>query len=140
MQAELGTSHAYEPGGDKPMPPQYKRGFLGADIAWDDALAAYRVRRILRGDPWNREADSPLAEPGVDVKEGDLIVGIGGRALTAQAGPGALLVNQAGRDVTLSIVRPLSNSAEKPRRVLVRTLRYERMLRYRAWVDANRAL
>ncbi|MDB5026469.1 MAG: peptidase [Candidatus Eremiobacteraeota bacterium] len=139
MQGELGTSHAYESGGDKPMPPQYKRGFLGADIVWDEALAAYRVRRILRGDPWNREADSPLAEPGVDVKEGDLIVGIGGRALTAQAGPGALLVNQAGRDVTLSIVRPLSNSAEKPRRVLVRTLRDERMLRYRSWVDANRA-
>ena len=29
---------------------------------------------------------------------------------------------------------------EAPRRVLVRTLKDERMLRYRAWVDANRAL
>jgi tricorn protease len=137
MQGELGTSHAYESGGDKPLPPQYKRGFLGADIAWDDALGAYRVNRILRGDPWNRDADSPLAEPGVDVKEGDLLVGIGGRALSAQTGPGALLVNQAGRDVVLSVVR---GAGSAPRRVLVRTLRDERMLRYRAWVDANRAL
>ena len=137
MHGELGTSHAYEMGGDKPIPPQYKRGFLGADIAWDDALRGYRVLRILRGDPWNREADSPLAEPGVDVKEGDLIVAIGGRAVSEHDGPGALLVNQAGRDVVLSVVRGLGST---PRRVLVRTLRDERMLRYRAWVDANRTL
>jgi tricorn protease len=158
MHGELGTSHAYEIGGDKPPTPQYNRGFLGADIAWDDARGAYRIARILRGDPWNREADSPLAEPGVDVREGDLLVAIGGRALTAQNGPGALLVNQAGRDVVLTIVRPslrqgrdglgsaqadaLSTSSGQaaPRRVLVRTLRDERMLRYRAWVNANRAL
>ncbi|HTD34357.1 MAG TPA: PDZ domain-containing protein, partial [Candidatus Elarobacter sp.] len=137
MQGELGTSHAYEIGGDKPLPPQYKRGFLGADVVWDDALHAYVVKRILRGDPWNREADSPLAEPGVDVKEGDLIVAVGGRAVSAHDGPGALLVNQAGRDVVLSVVRGIGST---PRRVLVRTLKDERMLRYRAWVEANRVL
>ena len=138
MQGELGTSHAYESGGDRPLPPQYKRGFLGADVVWDEGLRAYRVQRILRGDPWNREADSPLAEPGVDVAEGDLIVGIGGRAVTAATGPGELLVNQAGRDVALAVVRPSNGAGTPPRRVLVRTLRDERMLRYRAWVDANR--
>ncbi|HEY0380706.1 MAG TPA: PDZ domain-containing protein [Candidatus Elarobacter sp.] len=135
MHGELGTSHAYENGGDRPIPPQYKRGFLGADVAWDERANAYRVQRILRGDAWNRDADSPLAEPGVDVKEGDLIVAIGGRALSARSGPGALLVNQAGRDIVLSVVR----GKDAPRRVLVRTLKDERMLRYRAWVDANRA-
>jgi len=143
MHGELGTSHAYEFGGDKPVPPQYKRGFLGADVVWDDALNAYAVKRILRGDPWNREADSPLAEPGVDVKEGDLIVAVGGRTVSANDGPGALLVNQAGRDVVLSVVRPSTSSGQAgstPRRVLVRTLKDERLLRYRAWVDANRAL
>ena len=36
MQGELGTSHAYEWGGDYRVPPQYQRGFLGADFAWDD--------------------------------------------------------------------------------------------------------
>ena len=137
MHGELGTSHAYEFGGDKPLPPQYKRGFLGADFEWDDERAGYRVKRILRGDPWNRDADSPLAEPGVDVKEGDVIVAIGGRAVSAQSGPGALLVNQAGRDVVLTVVR---DGDAAPRRVLVRTLRDERMLRYRAWVDEKRAL
>ncbi|GAC1658206.1 MAG: S41 family peptidase [Candidatus Elarobacter sp.] len=143
MQGELGTSHAYETGGDKPLPPQYKRGFLGADVVWDEVRRGYRVQRILRGDPWNRDADSPLAEPGVDVKEGDLIVGIGGCAVSALTGPGALLVNQAGRDVVLSVLRPATGAKTgdvTPRRVLVRTLRDERMLRYRAWVEANRTL
>ncbi len=136
MQGELGTSHAYESGGDRPQPPQYKRGFLGADLAWDGARRGYRVERILRGDSWNRDADSPLAEPGVDVREGDVIVAVGGRALGAQYGPGAALVNQAGRDVVLTVLRPSDGTT---RRALVRTLRDERMLRYRAWVEANRA-
>ncbi|MDB5041333.1 MAG: peptidase [Candidatus Eremiobacteraeota bacterium] len=135
MQGELGTSHAYETGGDKPIPPQYKRGFLGAELSWTDEPAGYRIDAILRGDPWNREVDSPLAEAGVDLKPGDTIVAIGGRPVSAQTGPGALLVNQAGRDIVLTVVR----AGEPPRRVLVRTLRDERMLRYRAWVDANRA-
>ncbi len=135
MQGELGTSHAYESGGDRPQPPQYKRGFLGADVAWDAARGGYRVQRIFRGDPWNRDADSPLSEPGVGVREGDTIVAVGGRALSERYGPGAALVNQAGRDVVLTVVR----DGEAPRRALVRTLRDERMLRYRAWVNANRA-
>jgi len=37
MHGELGTSHAYEMGGDYRVPPQYQRGFLRADFAWDDA-------------------------------------------------------------------------------------------------------
>jgi tricorn protease len=32
MLGELGTSHAYEIGGDHRRPPQYRRGFLGADL------------------------------------------------------------------------------------------------------------
>ncbi len=137
MQGELGTSHAYESGGDRPLPPQYKRGFLGADLAWDAQQHGYRIERILRGDAWNREADSPLAEPGVDAREGDVIVAVGGRALRADLGPAALLVNQAGRDVVLTLRRPGEDGTH---RALVRTLRDERMLRYRAWVDANRTL
>ena len=78
MQGELGTSHAYEYGGDYREPPQYQRGFLGADLRWDEERDGYRIERIYRGDSWNRDTDSPLAEPGLDVREGDVIVAIGG--------------------------------------------------------------
>jgi tricorn protease len=133
MQGELGTSHAYEMGGDLRVPPQYQRGFLGADYAWDDTRSGYVIAAILRGDSWNRSDDSPLAEPGLDVKPGDAIVAVGGIAVSRTRTPDELLVNRAGRDVALDIERDGTR-----RRILVHALRDERMLRYRAWVDANR--
>ena len=82
MLGELGTSHAYEIGGDHRMPPQYRRGFLGADLAWNAGANGYRIVKIYRGDSWNRDVDSPLAEPGLAIHEGDVIVAVGGRALS----------------------------------------------------------
>ena len=133
MQGELGTSHAYEIGGDYRATPQYKRGFLGADIQWDGN--GYRINTILRGDSWDRELDSPLAEPGLDVRVGDAIVAIGGRPVDRTKTPDELLVNQAGRDIVLTLSRD-----GETRRVLVHALRDERLLRYRAWVERNRAI
>jgi tricorn protease len=135
MQGELGTSHAYEMGGDRRVPPQYRRGFLGADVVWDEARGGYRIERILRGDSWDRTQDSPLAEPGIDVRVGDAIVAVGGARVSALRTPDELLVKRAGRELTLELER-----ASETRRVLVTPLRDERLLRYRAWVDANRAL
>jgi tricorn protease len=135
MQGELGTSHAYEMGGDVRVPPQYRRGFLGADYAWDAKRKGYRIDAILRGDSWNRGDDSPLAEPGLDVSAGDTIVAIAGARVSQTRTPDELLVNLANRDVAIDIERD-----GKTRRVLVHALRDERMLRYRSWVNANRRL
>jgi tricorn protease len=134
MLGELGTSHAYEIGGDHRRPPQYRRGFLGADYAWNEDARGYTIAKIYRGDSWNRQIDSPLAEPGLDVREGDTIVAVGGRALSQEHTPDQLLVNAADREVQLTIV----NRKKERRRVIVRALRDERMLRYRAWVEGNR--
>jgi tricorn protease len=134
MQGELGTSHAYEYGGDYREPPQYQRGFLGADFAWDEARAGYRIEHIYRGDSWSRESDSPLAEPGLDVREGDIVVAIGGKRLSRDVSPDRLLVNTSGRDVTVT----LTSSKDEERTVHVKALANEGALRYRAWVEANR--
>jgi tricorn protease len=135
MHGELGTSHAYEIGGDHRLPPQYRRGFLGADLAWDGERGGYRIEKIYRGDSWNRDIDSPLAEPGVGAREGDVLVAIGGRTLDRTTTPEELLVNAAGRDVPLALS---TGKSKERKRVIVRALRDERMLRYRAWVEANR--
>jgi len=133
MFGELGTSHAYEIGGDHRRPPEYRRGFLGADLAWDPEIEGYRILKIYRGDSWNRDSDSPLAEPGLDIREGDAIVAVGGRSATREAPLDELLVNAADREVQLTIA-----SGKKRRRVIVHALKDERMLRYRAWVEENR--
>jgi tricorn protease len=135
MQGELGTSHAYEWGGDYREPPQYQRGFLGADLVWDER-GGYRIERIYRGDSWNRETDSPLAEPGLDVREGDRIVAIGGTRLSEAVSPDRLLVNSSGRHVTLT----LRSRKDEERTILVKALASEAQLRYRAWVDQNRRI
>jgi len=148
MHGELGTSHAYEVGGDHRTPPQYQRGFLGADIAWNDEEHAYRIERIYRGDSWNRESDSPLAEPGLHVHEGDVLIAIGGKRLSRDVTPAHLLVNTAGKDVAITV----RNGFEKPnngerlkkenseRTILVKALASESALRYRAWVEENRRI
>ncbi|MDQ2662535.1 MAG: PDZ domain-containing protein [Candidatus Eremiobacteraeota bacterium] len=134
MHGELGTSHAYEIGGDHRIPPQYGRGFLGADFTYDEAAQGWRIARIYRGDSWNREVDSPLAEPGTDIREGDVVVAIGGKRLTRRRTPQEALVNAAGREVVLT----LAGRKNGERRVTVKALASEQQLRYRAWVDENR--
>ena len=136
MQGELGTSHAYEMGGDYRKPPQYRRGFLGADLRWDAAAGGYRIVRILRGDSWDRAVDSPLAEPGLGIEVGDVIVAVGGHPVSELSSPEELLVNAAGRTIVLAIAA--ASGDREVRRVSTTTLKEERPLRYRAWVNANR--
>jgi tricorn protease len=136
MQGELGTSHAYEWGGDYREPPQYQRGFLGAELRWDEECGGYLIERIFRGDSWNRDVDSPLAEPGLDVREGDCIVAIGGTRLSHDVSPDRLLVNASGRNVSVT----LRGKKGAERTVLVKALANEAALRYRAWVEQNRRI
>jgi tricorn protease len=134
MQGELGTSHAYEMGGDYREPNSYHRGFLGAEFEWDETERAYKITRIVRGDSWDPEADSPLAQPGLGVKEGDYILAVGGRRATKECSLDELLINYAGADVMLTI--KFGDGTRKA--VPVRALRSERDLRYRNWVETNR--
>jgi tricorn protease len=136
MQGELGTSHAYEWGGDYREPPQYQRGFLGADLRWDEGRGGYCIERILRGDSWNRDGDSPLAEPGLDVRDDDCLVAIGGKRLSRDVTPGRLLVNASGRNVSVT----LRSRKGEERTVLVKALASETALRYRAFVEQNRRM
>ncbi|MGL4651705.1 MAG: S41 family peptidase, partial [Caldilineaceae bacterium] len=102
MQGELGTSHTYEVGGDYRPAPYYGLGFLGATLAWDAQRGGYRVAAIAPGDPWVRDAHSPLAATGIDVKVGDLLVGVNGQRVDAATSPAQLLVHQAGQEVLLT--------------------------------------
>lgn len=135
MQGELGTSHAYEMGGDMRQPHSYQRGFLGAEFEWDQDQLGYRVTRILRGDSWDPDADSPLAQPGLGIKPGDLVFAVGGRPATKECSLDELLINCAGGDVMLSV---MSGADQSTRYVPVKALRQERDLRYRNWVETNR--
>jgi tricorn protease len=102
MQGELGTSHAYEAGGDYRSSPIYAQGYLGVDFKFDEAKDDYEVERIIRGDVWDEAASSPLARPGIDVRPGDRLIAVGGRKVNRETQPAELMVNQARNEVTLT--------------------------------------
>ncbi len=133
MQGELGTSHAYELGGDYRPPPVWTQGHLGADVEW--SRGAWRVVAIPAGDVWDPAASSPLTAPGTGVAIGDRIVAIDGKETSESVSPHALLVERAGQPVTLNVV----TGRKAPRRIAVAPLADEYALRYRDWVENNRA-
>ena len=163
MQGELGTSHAYEFGGDYRPRPHYGQGYLGAELHWDAAAGGYRVDELVLGDAWDAKTNSPLAAPGVNVGPGDVIVAVNGQTLDADTGPSQLLVNQAGNEVLLTLAVPPDDAdadagsgvdadadADVPddivaaadgkqyRYVVVKVIGSEAPARYRSWVDGNR--
>jgi tricorn protease len=134
MQGELGTSHAYEFGGDYRPRPHYSQGFLGASYQYDAKAGAWRITQILHGDPWDARADSPLNGPGINVKPGDQLMAINGKKLDTSYSPAVALVNMAGEEVVLTISEGGNTSV---RNVTVKAMRSEMIARYRQWVRTN---
>jgi tricorn protease len=134
MQGELGTSHAYEMGGDYLPTPHWNQGFLGADVEFDRRSNSWRIGRVPNGDAWLPNARSPLSASGVDVQPGDRLVAVDGVAVNRAITPSQRLTDRAGRTVNLTVKR----GRRKERTVAVTTLRSEGALRYRDWVEGNR--
>ncbi len=137
MQGELGTSHAYEWGGDYRDEPQYTQGLLGADLVYDKKHNAYKIAKIIKGDPWEQDVTSPLLTPGLNIKKGDLILAINGVRLSSKTQPGELLVNRAKADVSITVANA---GGKNVRTVSIKTLADESQARYREWVEANREI
>lgn len=135
MQGELGTLHAYVMGGDMRRPPVYMQGELVADFTYDKAQKGYKISNIGKGDPWIPSQTSPLMTPGCGVQEGDILCAINGQKVTETLSPEKLLVNQAGTVVALRLKGP-----KKPEKTIcVKTLPSQTHVRYRDWVEKNRA-
>ena len=135
LQGELGTSHAYEMGGEYRSRPYYRQGFLGVDWNYDAEANRYRIARIIKGDPSDSSSTSPLTGPGLNVSIGDAILAINGQRVTATRSPQELLVNLAGNEVQLTLEEAETGET---RVISVKALSDERLVRYREWVESNR--
>ena len=128
MVGELGTSHAYEMLGDYPRkPPNHALGHLGAEFGWSEG--AWRITRIVRGEPGDPMRSGPLTAPGLDVQVGQAITQVNGVVLGRELGPEQALSGLAGHEVSLLV---------ENRRLTVKTLVDPRPLLYRDWVCRNR--
>lgn len=133
MVGELSTLHMFVQGGDSRRgDDQILPGSLGAVLVRDDAAGGYRVRHIYRSDPDEPQNISPLAKPGVDVQEGDIITAVNGQSTLSVPGIGLLLRRQIGKQVLLD-VKPEGGNA--PRKVIVTPIGdgQARNLRYGEW-------
>jgi tricorn protease len=136
LVAELSVSHAYLQGGDFDIPKRPQVALPGARIELDPAAGRYRITKIYRGQNEEENYRSPLTEVGVDVKEGDYILAIDGKDLTAKDNPYELLRNKANRPVQWTV-----NSVPKTEgshNISYQPITSETDLIYLDWVTHNR--
>ena len=133
LVSELNSGHAYigTPGARVPMTPM---GYLGADLA--PAGNAVKVVKLFKGDGFSGNR-SPLLEQGLNIKEGDYIVSIGGQPVRSDQDVQALLIGTAGQTVALGVSS--SPSLEGSRTVLVQPVGSEAGMRYTDWVQGRTA-
>src|SRR5262249_7818183 len=102
MIAELNAGHAYVGGGDMPHPSRLSPGLLGAKLRRDPS-GYYKIVKILKGANWDPALRSPLAELGLNVKEGDFLLAVNGQPVNELKTPYEALLNQAGKQVVLKV-------------------------------------
>lgn len=109
LTGELSTLHHFVQGGQiREATDDIANAFLGADMVRDSA--AWRIQRIYNFDPDEPTLVPPLARPGVDLVNGDLIEQINGISLAGIADPASLLRGKAGQQVLIR-VKPASGEA-----------------------------
>jgi tricorn protease len=136
MIAELNVGHAYVAGGDMGAPKRSKDALLGATFALDRDAGRYRIDAIYPGQNEEDKYRSPLTEPGIEADEGDYVLAINGRELSANVNPYALLKGAGGSLVELTLA---DNARGQNRRTLiVNPIDSENDLLYLRWVKHNR--
>ena len=134
MIGELQVGHNRTGGGDQHQEAPVAVGLLGADFAIEQGR--YRIAKLYAGDRLNPNLRSPLAVPGLGVKEGDFILAVNGHELAAETNLYALLENTVGKQVVLAIAQDAAGKARRD--VTVEPIANEAMLRRWAWIDGNR--
>ncbi|NOZ62032.1 MAG: protease [Calditrichaeota bacterium] len=135
MIGELSSGHTYVGGGDYTKAKRVKMGLLGAQIVRDEKSGFYQIKKILRGQNWDRSLRSPLTEVGVDVSDGDFILAVNGKSTKEMNNFYTSLVNTVGKQVTLTVnSKPTVTGSKK---IVVKPIGNELELYYFNWVQNN---
>ncbi len=127
MIGELAVGHAYVDGGDHITVDQHNIGMLGAEL--QQVGTGYKITKILRGAPDCESLRSPLQEPGLNVKVGDIITAIDGVPTQGVSNIYTLLRDKAGVLTELTL--------EGGRKIVVKPIQDEYPLYHYEWVQHN---
>ena len=134
MLSEMTSGHLRGGGGNIPLARTVPGGLLGAD--YEVVNGHYRFKKIYVGESWNPQLQAPLAQPGLNVNEGDYLLAVNGRELTGKDDVSRLLENTAGKPVILKI--GADPSGANSREITVVPIASELQLRHAEWIAANR--
>jgi tricorn protease len=134
MLSELCVGHSYLSIGERfYKPKKIGCGLLGAD--YSISSNRYRIDKIYGGLNWNPDLKSPLTDPGLNIKEGNYILAVNGKELTADKNIYSFFENLDGKITELTINdKPDINGS---RVVKVVPVSDEYALRNRDWVEGN---
>lgn len=135
MMGELGVLHSQVRGSDLRRDAEAAvAASLGA--AFERVADGARIARVWRSDAELPNERAPLAQPGVELREGDVVLAVNGRPVKDAADIAVLLANQAGQQVLIDYRR--GNAA--PARVVATPVAMDRdaTLRYGDWVQGTR--
>lgn len=131
---ELSALHTSVRGGDtRSDNKRISVANLGGIFTRDEAAGGFRIDYIYKVDPDYPDEKSPLDDPYLDIKEGDIITSVNGRGALSANDIGELIRNQVGKQVRLAIKRGSS-----VRDVIVTPIGSSFNLRYRDWEYGNR--
>ncbi|MHC8948738.1 S41 family peptidase [Sphingobacterium hungaricum] len=136
MMGEMVVGHNYIYPGDEPSSPSVNAGVLGADYEIDKGR--YRIKKIYTRLDWNPSFKAPLAEPGLNVKEGMYILSVDGVELTESTDIYKLFDFKVDKQVTIKVnTKPSFDGAKD---VVVKPISFgnEIALRRTEWVENNR--
>jgi tricorn protease len=134
MCSELAVGHHRVGGGDRPgNPKRIGVGLLGADFSISSNR--YRLEKIYGGLNWNPDLKSPLTEPGLNVRQGDYILAVNGKDLTADQNIFSFFENTDGKITELTI----GTGPDYPGSKIIKVVPVgnEAALRNRDWVEGN---
>jgi tricorn protease len=133
MLGELTVGHMYIRTPADPPSDEGRVGLLGADFAVENGR--YRFAHIYQGENWNPQLRAPLTQPGVNVQEGEYLLGVNGRELRGSDEVFELFAGTADRSTVLK-VGPTPDG-KGARSVTVVPIENEIGLRNRAWIEGN---
>ena len=136
MMGEMVVGHNYIYPGDEPAAIAVGVGMLGADYEIENGF--YKIKKIFNRLDWNPSFKAPLAEPGLNIKEGEYIVAVNGIPLTATTSIYSLFDFKAGKQVAIKVNSKPSLAGAREVVVIPISMASEMELRKMEWVERNR--
>lgn len=136
MMGEMVVGHNYIYPGDEPAATAIGVGMLGADYEVIDGF--YKIGKIFNRLDWNPGFKAPLAEPGLNIKEGDYIVAIDGVPLNTVTSIYSLFDFKAGKQLAIKVNSKPSLDGAREVVVVPISFSAELELRKMDWVENNR--